>query len=65
MTQKNRFWRQLVAGTDFLISLSGNFNLTCLVAETRSQSQKSAYKDLGRNGLSPGHHAQGHLYSDF
>ncbi|EHJ32140.1 hypothetical protein HMPREF0541_01261 [Lacticaseibacillus rhamnosus ATCC 21052] len=25
--------------------------------------QKSACKDLGRNGQ-PGHHAQGHLYSD-
>ncbi|BAN74582.1 hypothetical protein LBCZ_1414 [Lacticaseibacillus casei DSM 20011 = JCM 1134 = ATCC 393] len=33
-----------------MISLSGNFNLTCLVAETRSQSQKSTCKDLGRNG---------------
>ena len=33
--------------------------------EMRSLAQKSAYKDLGRDGLSPGHHAQGHLYSDF
>ncbi|KRK13135.1 hypothetical protein FD51_GL001329 [Lacticaseibacillus zeae DSM 20178 = KCTC 3804] len=32
---------------------------------TRSPAQKSACKDLGRNGLSPGHHAQGHLHSDF
>ena len=32
---------------------------------TRSQSQKSACKDLGRDGLSPGHHARGHLHSDF
>ncbi|TLF41323.1 acetyltransferase [Lacticaseibacillus zeae] len=30
--------------------MSGNFNLTCLVAETHSQSQKSTCKDLDRNG---------------
>ena len=25
--------------------------------KTRSMGQKPAHKDLGRNGLSPGHHA--------
>ncbi|RXT30661.1 hypothetical protein BVJ53_00135 [Lacticaseibacillus chiayiensis] len=35
------------------------------LAITRSLAQKSACKGLGRNGLNPGHHAQGRLHSDF
>ncbi|TLF41469.1 Malolactic regulator [Lacticaseibacillus zeae] len=34
-------------------------------ALTRSPAQKPACKDLGRNGLNPGHHARGHLHSGF
>ena len=47
-------------------SIVGNWGvvgLSCSI--TRSPAQKSACKDLGRNDLSPGHHAQGHLHSDF
>ena len=35
------------------------------LAQTRSPAQKPACKDLVRNGLSPGHHAQGRLHSGF
>ncbi|RXT58316.1 hypothetical protein CHT97_07085 [Lacticaseibacillus chiayiensis] len=38
---------------------------THALSETRSQGQKPAHKDLDRNGLSPGHYAQGHLCSGF
>ena len=36
---------------------------SCSRSETRSLAQEPACKDLGRNGLRPGHHAQGHLHS--
>gem|GEM_PF-6594966 len=57
---------QVYAGSEIVAVFGG---LWCSYAHnaftmTRSPAEEFACKGLGRDGLSPGHHAQGRLHSD-